>query len=67
INATKWYPSYYNDIEVSLLTVTLNPDPPVEGQLAVDAGGNVASSIFAFDFLTIEFFTFLPDGKHIII
>ncbi|KAF0534192.1 hypothetical protein F8M41_010113 [Gigaspora margarita] len=63
INATKWYPCYYNDTEVPPLTVTLNPDPPDEGQLAVNASGNVANSILAFDFFTVEFFTFLPDGK----
>ncbi|CAG8452908.1 24448_t:CDS:1, partial [Gigaspora rosea] len=66
INATKWDVCYYEGTEVPSLTVTLSPDPPTLGQLAATITGNVANSIFAFDFLTVEFFTINPDGSSII-
>ncbi|CAG8813832.1 508_t:CDS:2 [Gigaspora margarita] len=64
INATTWDSCSYNNIDIPLLTATLSPDPPALGQLAAGVTGNVANSIIAFDFVTVEFFTIFANGSY---
>ncbi|CAG8829115.1 17378_t:CDS:1, partial [Gigaspora margarita] len=66
INATKWDTCSYNNQDIPALTVTLNPDPPVAGNLVANISGSIANSIFAFDVFGLYFFKFLPDGSYIV-
>ncbi|KAF0382059.1 hypothetical protein F8M41_012008 [Gigaspora margarita] len=66
INATKWETCSYNNQDIPALTVTLNPDPPVVGNLAANISGSIANSILPFDVFGLYFFKFLPDGSSIV-